>query len=68
MTTSAPPLFEHIAPGSAPAQPVYGLAVKLVEEHGEPVIIVGHVRYDLERARGLIATIAAAIKIGEHAG
>jgi hypothetical protein len=61
-------LYEHVSPGTAPAEPVYGLPVSLVEEGPERMVIVGSIRHTLDQARDLAATILAAVHIGEQRG
>jgi len=65
MTTT---LFDHTPYATAPVQPVYGLGVQTIEEGGERTVVVGGYRHTMDQARELVATIQAAIAIGEAAG
>jgi len=61
-------LFDHTPYATAPVQPVYGLPVQVIEEGGERMVVVGGYKHTIDQARDLMATINAAIHVGEAAG
>jgi len=71
VTTPAPtvPLYEH-TPEAAEVPGLQHMSqnVRLTGDYGQRRVWVGWAAYSLDQARDLIASIQAAIKIGENAG
>jgi CRISPR/Cas system endoribonuclease Cas6 (RAMP superfamily) len=60
-------LYEH-TPEAAEVTVRMAQTVRLTGYYGQRRVWVGSSAYSLDQARDLIASIQAAIKIGEHAG